>query len=92
MLADEITADLRVIRERAISEARSSDQPVTLPLNSKGIHYGSITASPDGTVDTSRIEGVDQDLRIRPFSAHGRTLSIHEFIVGALHREMGIYA
>src|SRR3989304_2574368 len=68
MLADEITADLRAIRERAIVEARSNDHAVTLQLNSKGIHYGSIIVSPDGTVDTSRIEGVDKDLHIRPFS------------------------
>lgn len=92
MLADEITADLRAIRERAISEAKSSDRAVMLQLNSKGIHYGSITASPDGSVDTSHIEGVDTDLRVRPFFAHGGTLSIREFIVGALHGEMGMHA
>jgi len=43
-------------------------------------------------VDTSRIEGVDKDLRVRPFFAHGGTLSIREFIVGALHAEMGMHA
>ena len=44
---------------------------------------------PDGTVDTSNVEGVDPDLRVRPFFAHGGTVSIREFIVGAMHNKMG---
>jgi len=36
MLADEITADLRAIRERAISEAKSNDHPVTLAVKQQG--------------------------------------------------------
>src|SRR5215467_5004478 len=49
MLADEITHDLRAIRDAAIADARSQNSPVTKPLNSKGINYGSLTAHPDGT-------------------------------------------
>ncbi len=95
MLADEITADLRAIQDRAIAEARASGRSVTRPLTSKGthsskaIHYGSITARPDGSVDASRIEGVDPDLRVRPFFLHGGTISIREFIVGALQTRWG---
>jgi CxxC motif-containing protein (DUF1111 family) len=33
---------------------------------------------------------VDPDLRVRPFFAHGGTISIREFVVGALHAEMGL--
>jgi len=36
MLADEITADLRAIRERGISEAKSNDHPVTLAVKQQG--------------------------------------------------------
>lgn len=92
MLADEITADLRSIRNKAVSNAKSSGHSVTLQLTSKGINYGLITANSNGSVDASRIEGVDPDLRIRPFFAHGGTISIREFIFGALHSEMGIHA
>jgi hypothetical protein len=92
MLADEITADLRAIRAQAIDQARASGAAVTRPLSSKGIGYGSITAAPDGTVDTSRVEGVNADLRVRPFFAHGGTVSIREFIVGACNAEMGMQA
>ncbi len=90
MLADEITTDLRNIRQQAMVRAARRGQPVTLPLNSKGINYGSITASPSGSVDYSQIQGIDSDLRIKPFFAEGSTISMREFIVGALHKEMGI--
>ncbi len=97
MLADEITTDLRAIRQQAIDEAQRnrSNQPVTKALISKGISYGAITARRHGNevkVDTSAVTGVDTDLRIRPFFAHGGTISIREFIVGAWNAEMGLQA
>src|SRR5438876_2679637 len=90
MLADEITADLRAVRQRAIDEAKAHKRPVTLALISKGISFGSITSSPDRSLDTSGVEGVNPDLRVRPFFAQGQTISIREFIVGALNAEMGL--
>ena len=97
MLADEITADLRGTRQQAIDEALRSPslQKVTKPLTSKGISYGAIAAMRRGNevdVDTSGVVGVDTDLRVRPFFAHGGTLSIREFIVGAWNAEMGLQA
>src|SRR5215470_5750522 len=85
MLADEITGDLRAIRDAAVAEARDGKSSVTKPLNSKSISYGSITARADGTLDTSHVEGVNSDLRVRPFFAHGGKISIREFIVGAFN-------
>ncbi|MGH9498106.1 MAG: di-heme oxidoredictase family protein [Terriglobales bacterium] len=92
MLADEITTDLRSIRDLAIAQAEQHHHPVTKKLLSKGIQYGSITANSDGSVDTSKVSGVDADLRVKPFFAEGSTISIREFIVGALHNEMGLEA
>ncbi|MEK6677390.1 MAG: di-heme oxidoredictase family protein [Planctomycetota bacterium] len=92
MLADEITRDLRVIRQQAIDLAVGSGVSVTRMLTSKGIHYGSITAMPDGLVDTSAVAGVNADLRVRPFFAEGKTISIREFLVGAFNAEMGLEA
>ena len=63
---------------------------MTRPLVAKGVSFGAITARPDGSFDESGIEGVDADLRIRPFFAHGGTISIREFVVGALRAEMGL--
>lgn len=90
MLADEITTDLRDIRQQAITKAAKSGHIAKLPLNSKGINYGLISATPSGSVDTSKVQGVDSDLRVKPFFAEGSTISIREFIVGAMHKEMGM--
>jgi mono/diheme cytochrome c family protein len=92
MLADEITQDLRSIRLKTINEARAAHHLVTRALSSKGINYGSITAAADGTIDTSEVRGVDPDLRVRPFFAHGGKISIREFLVGAFNDEMGLQA
>ena len=97
MLADEITTDLRTIRQQVLDQANQapSNQPVTKPLISKGINYGSISAIRHGNqvdLDTSQVQGVDGDLRIRPFFAHGGTISIREFVVGAWNAEMGLQA
>jgi mono/diheme cytochrome c family protein len=92
MLADEITADLRDIRAKALAAAISKNKPVIRQLVSKEIKYGQITAKPDGSFDTSLVQGVNDDLRVRPFFAHGGTISIREFIVGALKNEMGLEA
>ena len=90
MLANEITADLRAIRDSATAQAISNATPVVRQLTSKGISYGTIGVAADGTVDTSHVEGVDDDLRVRPFFAHGGAASIREFVVGALKNEMGL--
>jgi hypothetical protein len=88
-LADEITADLRAIRDQAVRDAGRLHQNLIRRLVSKGIQYGTILVKGDGSVDTSGVRGVDPDLRVRPFFAHGGTISIREFVVGALHNEMG---
>jgi len=92
MLADEITSDLRAIGSNALARAVSSGAPMTLALVSKGISFGRITAHPDGTLDTSGAQGVDPDLRVRPFFAQGGSFSIREFAVGAFKDEMGLEA
>ena len=66
--------------------------PVTRSLTSKGLSFGSITANSDGTVDTSQVDGVDPDLRVKPFFAQGATVSMREFLIGAFNAEMGLQA
>ncbi len=90
MLADEMTTELRTMRALAIQIASIWGHNITLPLSSKSIDFGTITARPDGSVDTSHIEGVNEDLRIRPFFSDGREFSLRAFAVGAFNDEMGL--
>jgi len=66
---------------------------IVVSLRSKGVYFGKLVMKPDGEiVDSSGLEGVDEDLRVRPFFAQGSGYSIREFIVGALKDEMGLEA
>ncbi|MEM7349322.1 MAG: di-heme oxidoredictase family protein [Acidobacteriota bacterium] len=69
--------------------------PIVASLDTKGVNFGTIEVACNGDVDYSNVEGVDADpnehpLRIRPFFAQGNTVSIREFIFGAMNDEMGI--
>src|SRR6266567_4321354 len=92
MLGDEITAELRARRDSAVSQAKSGGQSVVASMTAKGIDYGAITANPDGSVSVAGLSGVDPDLRVRPFFAHGGEFSMRAFIAGALQNEMGMQA
>jgi hypothetical protein len=90
MLADEITSDLRGIRDATIARALAKGRTVSAVLSSKGIKYGMVTANSAGAVDLSLIEGIDADLRVKPFFAEGSMSSLREFISTAFHNELGM--
>jgi len=90
MLADEITSDLRLIRDATVAKAKARKRTVTATLVSKGIKYGTITANSDGALDMSQIQGIDADLRVKPFFAEGSMGSLREFISTAFHNEIGM--
>ena len=93
MLADEITTDLRAIRAQAIAQAAA---PTVARSRTNSSPRASVTAPSapirTGRVKTRGVRGVDPDLRVRPFFAHGGTTSIREFVVGAFNDEMGLQA
>ena len=91
MLGDEITDDLRDIRRWAIKPAQRGGRSVTRVSRARASATGDPRAA-RRPVDASGVEGVDPDLRVRPFFAHGGTISIREFVVGALKNEMGLRA
>jgi cytochrome c553 len=92
MIADEMSKEMRKIRDNAILVAAASGQPVTATLITKGVNFGTITAFPNGTVDTTNVQGVNTDLRIRPFRLDGRFIAIREFLIDAFNGEMGLQA
>ncbi|MFT4520565.1 MAG: hypothetical protein ACI9JM_002968 [Halioglobus sp.] len=91
-LADEMTTELRSNRSAAIELAEDTGRSQRRELRAKGVRFGVLTANPDGSVQTGEVEGVDADLRVRPFFHHGQTASIREFIIGAFKDEMGLQA
>jgi hypothetical protein len=95
MLAREMTEDLQAIRD-ATPPGGSS------PLVAKGVSFGVITRSGNGSWDTSRVEGIPPSslvpvgsstapsLVIRPFHQAGRVVSLREFTNNAFNHHHGI--
>ncbi len=92
LLAREITTDLHTQRTEAIRTAKLAGKRQTVTLQSKGIYYGQLHANPNGIVDLSDIEGLDEDLIIRPFTQKGVMTSLRQFTVNALNHHHGMLA
>ncbi len=90
LLSREISRDLQALRLQALQQARASGGTVKQALQSKGVEFGSLLIHPDGTVDASKVEGVDKDLVVRPFSHKGVMTSLRQFSVNALNHHHGI--
>ena len=92
MIADEMTNELRTIRDVCGLVTTITGMSITLPLTSKGVSFGWIKSLADGGWDTSQVQGVNADLRVRPFFHDGREFSLRAFAVGAFNDEMGLQA
>lgn len=82
--AREMTVELQSQRDQAISFARENGTAVDVGLASKGIKFGVIHVGTDGSVDTSKIEGIDPDLVVKPFGWKGTFSSIRDAAEDAL--------
>jgi cytochrome c peroxidase len=92
LLAREMTTDLHDIVEDAINQAKESGSDIKVDLITKGVSFGSITARRDATIDTTEVEGIDNDLVIRPFQQKGVVVSLREFGVKAMNSHFGMQA
>ncbi len=90
MLAREMTADLLSLKAAAAEQAQRTGLAVSKNLTTKGVNFGSITANPDQTFDTSAVVGVDSDLIIRPFHQKGVVVSLREFTNNAYNHHHGM--
>jgi len=81
LLAREMSQDLASLRTAGLKKARSSSSPVTVEMITKGISFGKLIIQPDGVVDTRKLDGIDTDLVIRPFSQKGVITSLRQFTV-----------
>ncbi len=92
LLAREMTDDLQNLRKVAVQTARQQASTHSIDLVTKGVNFGQLHAQPDGTVDLKDLEGVDQDLVIRPFTQKGVITSLRQFTVNALNHHHGMLA
>ncbi|MBW2496606.1 MAG: hypothetical protein JRF61_04975 [Deltaproteobacteria bacterium] len=86
LLALEMTEELQELKQRA--RARPGKW---ISLMTKGIDFGAIRYS-EGVFDTTRIEGIDEDLVVRPFGRKGEFPSIRAFDLEALAFHFGMQA
>lgn len=89
MLAAEMTTDLLNLRAQATEQAALQGNSVTEDLVAKGVSFGKLTVAPDGTVDTSKIEGVDTDLVVKPFGWKGNVAKLRRFAEDAARIHFG---
>ena len=90
LLAREMTADLHAIRRKAVDDARANGTAITVDLITKGVDFGSLTVEPDGFIGIEKIEGIDHDLIVRPFSQKGVFTSLRQFSINAMNSHHGI--
>lgn len=85
LLGREMTAELHSLREQAIA---SPGVPVA--LIAKGVSFGTIVADLAGEVDTSGVEGIDEDLIVRPFGRKGEFATLRAFDIEAMNFHFGM--
>ena len=86
LLAKEMTVDLQRLKEVAIA----SPAGTRVDLDSKGVNFGYLVAAGAGSVDTSHVQGIDEDLIVRPFGRKGEFSSIRAFDLDATQFHMGM--
>lgn len=82
--ASEITEDLAAIKAALRDQATSNGKAVRGELLSKGISFGHLTARPDGSFDNTEIEGIGDDLVVRPFGWKGNVRTVRDAVEDAL--------
>lgn len=90
ILGDEMSRLLQDQRRQALESAASRGEAVSVELEAKGVGFGRLEARPDGTVDTTEVEGVDSDLLVRPFGWKGDTARLRRFVEDAARIHFGI--
>jgi hypothetical protein len=89
-LAQEMSRELQAQRASAIDKARDGDKAVRIDLTSKGVSFGELQVSASGKVDYSKLEGIDQDLVIKPFGWRGEFATIRDFVMTSTQVHLGM--
>lgn len=95
LVAAEMSAELLEQADALLLEAEESDGRVERTLFAKGVAFGTLAAesSADGPrLDTSGVQGVDGDLRVKPFGWKGTYSTLREIVGASLQLHLGLQA
>lgn len=84
LLGKEMTSDLQEIKQKALA-----NPGVVFQLDTHGVNFGSIVSGFAG-LDTSNVQGIDEDLVVRPFGRKGEFISTRAFDRGAMAFHFGM--
>ncbi len=91
-LAEEMSLALMSQRDAALAEAADAGATVTVALSAKGISFGTLAAGPDGQLNLEGLEGVSEDLVIRPFQFKGIASTLRSFVANAMNFHFSVQA
>lgn len=96
-LAEEMSVELYLQRANAEAQACQSGQS-TAELSAKGVSFGTLAltrTAPEPCaleIDTTKLEGIDDDLIVKAFGWKGNHATIRAFTRDAAHNELGLQA
>jgi hypothetical protein len=96
-LAEEMTVELLAIKDGLAQTVRQTGRSATAPLVAKGVGFGTLRAyhpffSNRVAFDFGLVQGVDDDLVVKPFQWKGSVAFLRDFNRGAAHNELGMQA
>ena len=90
LLAAELSAELGAERDALLKAAVKAGKPLKADLIAKGISFGWLGAKPDGTLDTRGLDGVSEDLVVRPFGWRGHFSTVRDAVEDELAQHHGM--
>ncbi|MEJ2365591.1 MAG: di-heme oxidoredictase family protein [Deltaproteobacteria bacterium] len=85
LIAKEMTIRLQELKAQGFASPGEK-----VALVAKGVSFGTIIVDERGNLDTSNIEGIDQDLVVRPFGRKGEFATVRAFDRGAMQFHFGM--
>ena len=89
-LAREMSLDLQRQRADVVRNANRAGAAREIRLTSKGSDFGVLRVTAKGEVDASGVQGVDDDLVVKPFGWKGTLATFTDFAAEALQMHTGI--
>ena len=87
LVGKQMTVELQALKAQAQANPGS-----VVSLDTMGVNFGSISYDGITGFDTSNVEGIEDDLAVRPFGRKGEFVSVRAFDIGALQFHMGMQA